>query len=381
MPVAVLSAELVQRLARWKGSADPVVSLFLNVDGRQRPRTEDYQAPFELLLKQCAAKGNAERASADLARIEQYVTTEFQRGKNRGIVVFSSGEDLWEVVELPVAVEDYLVVNQSPHVRQLETILDNHERIGVLLTDKQRARLLVVHFDKVISRQEIIDPLPRHDDDKGDWGKDHVKAHSNVIGRQHLRHAAQAMFELHKESPFERLVLCAAEETAPDVIRDLHAYLRAKLIGQCNLPVGSSDDDVIAAANEYSRKAERAQESQYVSRLRAGVAKNLAAGRSNGNSEEAVAGIEHTLKAVFEKRVDTLLVSEGYATEGWRCGGCNFIATMGRKCAMCGTDMVLVEDVVEEAVEDALAQKCRVEFCADNADLDVLGRIGALLRF
>ena len=43
--------------------------------------------------------------------------------------------------------------------------------------------------------------------------------------------------------------------------------------------------------------------------------------------------------------------------------------------------MELVDDVVEEAIEAALAQSCRVEVCRDNADLDVLGRVGALLRF
>jgi hypothetical protein len=37
--------------------------------------------------------------------------------------------------------------------------------------------------------------------------------------------------------------------------------------------------------------------------------------------------------------------------------------------------------VVEEAIEEALRQHCHVEICVDNADLDVLGRIGALLRY
>jgi hypothetical protein len=43
--------------------------------------------------------------------------------------------------------------------------------------------------------------------------------------------------------------------------------------------------------------------------------------------------------------------------------------------------MEQAEDVVEEAVQEALNQSCRLEVCHDNADLDVLGRIGALLRF
>ena len=44
-------------------------------------------------------------------------------------------------------------------------------------------------------------------------------------------------------------------------------------------------------------------------------------------------------------------------------------------------ELVPVDDIVEEAVETALGQSCHVEVCVDNADLDVMGRIGALLRY
>jgi hypothetical protein len=40
-----------------------------------------------------------------------------------------------------------------------------------------------------------------------------------------------------------------------------------------------------------------------------------------------------------------------------------------------------VDDVVEDAVDLAMTQGCRVVLCVGNADLDVQGRIGALLRY
>jgi len=40
-----------------------------------------------------------------------------------------------------------------------------------------------------------------------------------------------------------------------------------------------------------------------------------------------------------------------------------------------------VDDVVEQAMDVALGQNCRVTVLSESADLDVLGRIGALLRF
>jgi len=43
--------------------------------------------------------------------------------------------------------------------------------------------------------------------------------------------------------------------------------------------------------------------------------------------------------------------------------------------------MERVDDVVEDAVEEALTQGLPVTICIGNADLDVLGSIGALLRY
>ncbi len=43
--------------------------------------------------------------------------------------------------------------------------------------------------------------------------------------------------------------------------------------------------------------------------------------------------------------------------------------------------MERVGDVVEDAIEEALTQGIPVSICVGNADLDVIGRIGALLRY
>jgi peptide subunit release factor 1 (eRF1) len=87
------------------------------------------------------------------------------------------------------------------------------------------------------------------------------------------------------------------------------------------------------------------------------------------------------LEALVARRVETLLVSEGFEAPGWRCPSCAWVGTLGRRCPLCATGMDQVTDVVEEAVEEALAQACKVAVCRDNPDLDVMGRIGALLRY
>jgi hypothetical protein len=76
-----------------------------------------------------------------------------------------------------------------------------------------------------------------------------------------------------------------------------------------------------------------------------------------------------------------LLVSEGYVEDGWRCPESGALAVVGPASPVTGRPMDRVDDVVEEAVDLALANGTRAEVCVDNADLDCLGRIGALLRY
>lgn len=65
---------------------------------------------------------------------------------------------------------------------------------------------------------------------------------------------------------------------------------------------------------------------------------------------------------LVERRVDTLVVSDGYEAPGWRCPACGYLAGKGPACPVCPrSTMQRVDDVVEEAVEDALGQSCRVD--------------------
>jgi peptide subunit release factor 1 (eRF1) len=150
----------------------------------------------------------------------------------------------------------------------------------------------------------------------------------------------------------------------------LHPWIRELVVDRLAIPATAGADDVRQAALCVEAAVARRNEAVLVGRLRDAVATGT-----------GVAGLEATLAAMVERRVDLLLVSDGFETEGWRCRSCRYLGPLGRRCPVCTNDMDLVDDVVEEAVEEALANKCRVQMVRESADLDVLGRIGALLRF
>lgn len=366
-----LTEDRIRSLAGFKGRRAPVVSLYLDVDGRHYRRPTDYQHELDRLLRHARSNGGA-AAAADLGRVEAYVRDGVDRKRTRGLAVFASGEDLWEVFDLPVPVRNQLVVNATPHIRQLETVRENGRRFAVLLADRQRARLFAFELGELAEHSERFDQLPRHEDDGGELARDRVHDRAANAADQHLRRTAAAAFEVFREHAFDHLVLGAPDELANELERHLHPYLKERVVGRVNVAITAKVDDVRVAAMNVEQQVERTRQAAAVDRLRSAAQSGAGLG---------AAGLDAVLSALVERRVETLFVSEGFEAPGWRCSPCHLLAPKGPTCAVCGTAMAKVDDVVEEAIEDALGQSCRIEVCAGNADLDVLGQIGALLRY
>jgi peptide subunit release factor 1 (eRF1) len=364
-----LTHDAVRELASFKGGDAPVVSLYLDVDGRRYPRSHDYEIQLDHLLRAATAANaaNGGAAKEDLRLIESYVKAGVDRSKTRGLAIFSAaGAGLWRVIALPVPVRNHVTVNQSPQVRPLEALLDEHERFGVLLVDRQRTRLFVFELGQLVDKSEQLDALPRHEDEGG-VERDHVRDHVAAHAHQHLRRAAQLTSHVHQQQSLDHLIVCVPEDARADLERELHSYLGDRIAAHLSLPVSARPDDIRHAALGVEEQLRRDRHAALVARLR--------------DAKHGVAGIDKVLAALAEKRLDTLLVSEDYEAPGWACGSCGTLATVGRSCRLCGATMDRVDDVVEAVVDQAVLQHCRVVVCAGNADLDVLGRIGALLRF
>ncbi len=371
--MTTVTEDTVRALAAFRGTDAPVTTCYLDVDGRHLTTHRELQHAFGALVRRARLNGHAHPSVVkDVQLMERHVRG-LKRARARGLAMFScSADGFWEVHEFPMPVTSQLLVHDTPCVRQLEDVVDRSIRLGVLITDRQRARMFVYELGEVVERMEVVDPLVRDGtDQRGDLVKTRLGSQRQEQVHQHVKHAAQCAFDLYRDAGFERLVIGAP---TPDVLTDLeqalHPYLRERVAERLQVPIGLGEEQLGHLVRDVEGVIERRDEAALVARL-----------RDAADTTGGVAGLVDTLRAVGERRVDRLFVSRGYAVEGWRCNGCGCLAPVGRRCPACGDDMVHVDDVVEDAVQEALAQNCRVTVLVDSADLDVLGRIGALLRF
>ena len=371
--MATITGDTVRALATYRGAGVPVTTCYLDVDGRRLTTHREVQAEFDALVRRAGLNATMHPSVAqDLQRMGRHVRG-LRRSRSRGLAMFAcSAGGLWEVHELPVPVMNQLRVNDAPCVRQLEHVLDRSGRLAVLMTDRQWARVVVFALGEVVERSEVRDPLVRQGvDDRGERVKTRVAGQRQEQAHHHVKRAAGHAFDAYQREPFERLVIAAP---TPDVLADLehalHPYLRARIVERRQVPIGLSDDGLERLVHDVEDSLEQRDEDAAVTRLRDA----LGTGR-------AVAGLTATLVAAGDHRVDHLLVSRGYGAEGWRCDGCGRLAPVGRRCPACGQQMRHVDDVVEDLVQEQLAGCGRVSVLAASADLDVLGRVGALLRY
>ena len=371
--MAVLTEAAIRELAGIRGDLAPITSCYLDVDGRRLIRHQDVEHELERMLRGARQRANGHSSvHEDLCKIEAFVRGGLDRSETRGLAIFAcAASDLWEVIELPVPVRSQLVINHAPAVGQLESVVQEHESIGVLLADRQRARLFVFELGRLVERTELIDELPRDYDQRGMRERGTPEHHVEELAHQHLRNAARAAFELWQARGFSHLAIGAPDATANELEGALHPYLRERLAGRIHVAVGANHDEVRGAAEVVEAAVERAREAALVARLKEAAA----------TGRRGVVGLPGTLAALNEHRVERLVVSKGYAQEGWRCSESRALAMIGPTNPVNGLTRQHVDDVVEDAIEAALSQGVPLTICIGNADLDVLGRIGALLRY
>src|SRR4051812_48799938 len=242
----VIAEDVIRSLVGFRGERAPVTSCYLDVDGRKYLRHQDLEHEVNTLLRAARSKANGHLSvRRDLNRIEELVKGGLDRSWTRGLAIFAcSAHDLWEVIHLPVPVPNRVVINHMPAVSQLEAVLEESTALGVLLADKQRARMFVFSLGDLMEHSELFDQLPRDYDTRGDLDRGDVSHHRDALKHQHLRHAADVALAVFQKTGFHHLVIGAPDEIASELEGLLPPYLRDRQFGRVHLAVSAGLDDI-----------------------------------------------------------------------------------------------------------------------------------------
>ena len=369
----VLDESHIQALAARRG--DPLItSFYLDVDGRRYPRRTDYQPHVTDLChsaRQRAARlGNDARTAveADLDCIRGWLDEGIDRATTRGVAVFCCArQGYFQPFLLPVPVRDQISLESGPNVAQMLAVVEDRQRSLVVLVDGRLGRLFRVELGVVEERPKVIDEPERRVDtdvELGSWER-----RRDEQKRRHFRRVASAVSdEVRRWHPHHVIV-----GGPPDDVAGLQAHLdpavRALVVGTIAVPAAASAPQITAAIVDVIRDCERRREEALVDELH----------QRTGQGQRAVFGLHPVMAALAQRRVSQLLITRGFHAVGAGCPVCGHVGIDACQCPECGTPSIEVDDLVDVAIDRALAQRATVELC--DADLDIPGGIGALERF
>ncbi len=352
-----------------------VVSVYLNTDTTQQS-VDTIKLQVKGMLKELD-----EAYAPDLKRIEEYLDLSFD-WKHPGVALFScSGRDLFEAYPVAVTFRNRVRDGHRPYVKPLAHLLEHYATYGVILVDRMGASFFEYHLGELQNSDgymgEEVRKLKKGSGSSavgtrgGNRGVDGGSRHEEEVVQRNMRDSAEAATRFFADKPVRRLFLGGTQENVAQFRDLLPKKLQSCLAGTFVMDMTAGEHEVRAETLTLLSQANAAHEVRQVDEL-LGL-------HSQGGS--ATVGLDDTLQAISDKRVQTLIVSDGYRTPGYVHPDSGFVVVNLARSPMGEEALTAVDDIIEEAVSLTMTQGGHVEVVANNAALESVGRIGAILRY
>lgn len=353
-------------------SEHPVLSVYLNTDPLQRT-ADQVRLHLRAMLK------DSDAPQADREAVENYFEHDFPWA-GRGAAVFSCAADgLFRAYSLAVPLPNHAHVSRRPLVQPLANVLDIYGGYGVVLVDKQRARMFFFHLGELQAEDtfegEEVRRIKRGGGSQAAGRRGGVAGltrYADETAERNIREAAERAVRFFEQHRVRRVLIGGTESNVALFRSMLPKAWQSLVVGTFSVSMNASPVEVMEKALDIGQAAEHRREEVLARQVVTAAAKG----------QNGVVRLADTLEAVREGRVQTLLISEGFHAPGYRCTGCDYLVVEALEaCPFCGKPFAPIPDAVDLAVHQVLAQGGEVEVLHDVPELEAAGRIGALLRY
>jgi len=365
----MFTQENLEELLAFDAGDDHVVSLYVNADPSANPM-ETIKLQVRGLLKEVESE-------EDVERIEQYFDLEHDWGKP-GVALFSCAtQGFFRAYETAVPFRNRIRVRGKPYVKPLLHLTKYYANYGVILIDRVGARFFEFHLGELQETASAVGEDVRKlkhghgSSAAGRRGGQGGARQEDEQAQRNMRDAAEAAANFFARKHIRRLFIAGTNENVAQFREMLPRQLQSCIAGTFPIDMDASEQEVRKRSLELLHKLNAEREQRLVEQMLTNAARGGA----------AVTGLSPTLRMVSDGRVDTLLVSDGFRTPGFRHPPSGYLTETADDDLFGDADFEPVPDVVDEAVSRTIEQGGHVEVISENDELEGAGRIGALLRY
>ncbi|MBX3059920.1 MAG: hypothetical protein KF770_25990 [Anaerolineae bacterium] len=367
----MITQEELQELLAYQSKNGVVISLYLDSDTAHE-NTETIKHQVKSMMR--AAEVDHEKAAA---AIEQYLDLGYD-WSTPGVAVFSGHDGaFFRAYPTAVAFRNRVRVGHKPYVKPLAHLIDFYAHYGVILVDRVGGRFFEYHLGEL----QAIDGVMGEEVHKLKQGSGSSAVgmrggmggarHEEEVAHRNLRETAAAAAHFFNGKPIRRLFLAGTSETIAEFRELLPKQLQSCIAGTFAMDMNAGEHEVRKQSLRLLQEANAEREEKLVESWASMVARG----------GTAVAGLDDTLQAVSERRVQTLILSDGYRFPGYMDETSGFLVANLAKSPLSANELTAVADVVDAACAITLDSGGHVEVIRENPKLEGHGRIGALLRY
>jgi Bacterial archaeo-eukaryotic release factor family 10 len=370
----VLTRRHFTDLAALECDEGAVVSLYVDLTPQSRHNDAwaiDLKNQTRRLLAESATP-HRDMIEQEAERMRRWLEDRVPR-LGRGAAIFSCpARGLWWSLSLPVAFPTRLRAGRRPYLRPLARVRDEHNRFGVVVLDKHRARLFVAQFGQITEVADMVEDVPKHHK-QGGRSQMSLQRHHDAHVMWHAGAVAHATELLMERFEARYLLVSGTRQVLGEYRVHLGPSYVRRWMGEFTLPIDASLAEVAKAIEPLEQRTEAKQEAATLARL------------ENSIPGKGTWGLENTLLALEERRIQLLLVHDQYRVPGRECMRCHMLLSdKPSVCPSCGGTLTAVPDLVDAMLERAVMQEAELELVRSDEvrkRLPVEEPIGALFRF
>jgi peptide chain release factor subunit 1 len=352
-------------------STSQVLSLYLNTEPTQG-NADAYRLRLKTMLKELDLPKETER-------IEQYFNHEYD-WSGRSVAVFSCiPDDFFRAYPLAVPVRSRVRVTDHPHFKPLADLWDAYGGYGVVLVDKQGARLFHYNLGELEEQEGVVGDEVKHMKRGGASsihghraGSAGLTGYADEVIDRNMKNAVDFATHFFENNHIRRIAIGGTDENVKIFEGLLPKAWQTLVVGSFSMPITASHVEVLNKAFQIGQEAETKREARLIDTAITAAAKN----------KGGAVGLEKILSAISSHRVQTLLFKEGFHSQGTRCKNCGFISPHTLEtCPLCESKTEPILDVVDVAVRSVLQSGGDVEVIHNSPELDKVGKIAGILRY
>jgi peptide chain release factor subunit 1 len=372
----MITIEELKEIASINPGEDHYVTLYLNVDPVTNPGGE-YLVKFKNMMKETSEKTDKKVLKAirgDLEAMENYFIGNKRKFRKALCLISARKGGFWKEFHLSVPVASGIFVDRTPYLKPVMGVMDDFPRHLVLLVDKEKARIFVVHMGEVAEYGEVRTPDIPAKQKKAGWfalEAGHIERHVDFHVALHIQDVAEHAAGFMEKQKIECVIIGGPQEAVSMTMEKLPKAVREKVIGAFAAGMYETSAEILRKAEPVLREHNGKMDASRVDELLARTLKN----------EQAVVGLEDVVLMLEEGRVMELVIDADYGEKGFVCSNCRKLSAEPGACRFCGgpaRDIGYMGDLV---MQKTVEKGGRVNVVGGNDKLKGAGGIGALLRY